>query len=347
MRLVAVTISLFRNFVDAQRIEIEPDVTCLVGKNESGKSTILKALHRLKPANDDQTAFDLTTEYPRWRLAQDKRTNSTLTSTRPVVAEFALDDADRAVLAEDYDVALPEGTRCWAYRNYANDSSAWLSCSVRDTVATAAADVDLADDDLHSFDLDGSLAEVAAVARALAKDHRDAGEKDRAKTCTAFAAAVDKYSDLVDAAGAEDSVAAAVWRRIPSFFYFSNYDTLPGETNLTALARAIDDEEELLPRQRTVVSLLAHAGEKPSDFLDDNYDSRKAELQSASIDLSRRVFKYWKQNTDLAVIFDTDNRVVREDPRGNQIANRFLKIELRDGRHGDVETNFDTRSTGF
>ena len=43
MKLVAVTVQKFRNFVEPQRIEIEPDVTALVGKNESGKTTILKA----------------------------------------------------------------------------------------------------------------------------------------------------------------------------------------------------------------------------------------------------------------------------------------------------------------
>ena len=64
MKLEAVTVQRYRNFVDPQRIEIEPDVTCLVGKNESGKTTILKALHRLKPANGSDVTFDLTTEYP-------------------------------------------------------------------------------------------------------------------------------------------------------------------------------------------------------------------------------------------------------------------------------------------
>jgi hypothetical protein len=29
------------------------------------------------------------------------------------------------------------------------------------------------------------------------------------------------------------------------------------------------------------------------------------------------------------------------------ITHRILKIELRDARHGDVETNFETRSSGF
>jgi predicted ATP-dependent endonuclease of OLD family len=39
--------------------------------------------------------------------------------------------------------------------------------------------------------------------------------------------------------------------------------------------------------------------------------------------------------------------VVKETPSGNEITHRILKIELRDGRHGNVETNFATRSTGF
>ena len=96
-----------------------------------------------------------------------------------------------------------------------------------------------------------------------------------------------------------------------------------------------------------MVALLSHAGEQPEDFLDENYDSRKAELQAASLDLSTHAFEYWTQNTDLRVVFDTDNVKVGEDGNGHPVRHRLLKIELRDGRHGDVETNFATRSSGF
>jgi ABC-type cobalamin/Fe3+-siderophores transport system ATPase subunit len=40
---------------------VERDVTCLIGKNESGKTTVLKALHRLNPANNRDT-FNETKE---------------------------------------------------------------------------------------------------------------------------------------------------------------------------------------------------------------------------------------------------------------------------------------------
>jgi len=347
MRLKAVTIKLYRNFVSDQRIVIEPDVTCLVGKNESGKTTILNALHRLKPANAGSTTFDLTTEYPRWRLASDRKTNPDLTSTEPVEAEFTLTDSDRAALGAVYDLEIPLAAVAWASRDYANQYAAWVQVSVADAAKTVAATVGLADEDLEKLKLGGSLADAVAEAKALAKEHRDAGESARAKLVTSFANALEPYDVLVTPGSASDEHTKAVWDLIPKFFYFSNYDTLPGETNLTELAAKIQAGNVLAPPYQTVVSLLAHAGDKPSDFLDPDYASRKAELQSASIDLSRRVFKYWKQNNDLAVVFDTDNRVVRTDPQDNETANRFLLIELRDGRHGDVETNFSTRSSGF
>ncbi len=346
MKLEAVTIKLYRNFVDDQRIVIEPDVTCLVGKNESGKTTILKALHRLKPANGSDT-FDLTTEYPRWRLAPDRKKNPELAGTEPVTAEFSLSGADRAALGAVYGIAIPEAAVVVASRDYANQHAAWLEVSVADAATTVAATVGLADEDLAKLKLDRSVADAVAEGKALAKEHRDAGETARAKSATSFANELDNYNVLVTPDQASDEQVEAVWKLIPEFFYFSNYDTLPGETNLTELAGKIEAGKPLKPSEQTVVSLLAHAGEQPSDFLDPDYASRKAELQSVGFDLSRRVFDYWKQNTDLAVVFDTDNRVVRTDPQGNEIANRFLLIELRDGRHGDVETNFATRSTGF
>jgi predicted ATP-dependent endonuclease of OLD family len=49
----------------------------------------------------------------------------------------------------------------------------------------------------------------------------------------------------------------------------------------------------------------------------------------------------------LSVIFDTDNVRFSTHPNGGDIMHRHLKIEVRDARHGDVETNFATRSSGF
>ena len=121
MKLRAVTIQKFRNFVEPQRIEIEDDVTVLVGKNESGKTTVLRALHRLKPANGDQKKFDLVTEYPRWRLSRDRREGD-LEKVRPITAEFTADSADVDALEEKRPSPLRPSTVVCAARDYGNSS---------------------------------------------------------------------------------------------------------------------------------------------------------------------------------------------------------------------------------
>ena len=48
MKLTKVRITEFQSIQDSTEFEIG-DVTCLVGKNEAGKTAVLKALYRLLP----------------------------------------------------------------------------------------------------------------------------------------------------------------------------------------------------------------------------------------------------------------------------------------------------------
>ena len=45
MKLRSVHVQRFRNILDSTEVKIEDKVTCLVGKNESGKSAFLHALY--------------------------------------------------------------------------------------------------------------------------------------------------------------------------------------------------------------------------------------------------------------------------------------------------------------
>ena len=345
MILKEITIQKYRNFSNPQVVQIEEDVTGLVGKNESGKTTLLKALHRLNPANGSETAFDVTTEYPRWRLAPDRR-KANLGDVRPIRASFQLEETDRAHIEKIDGPALPESTLVHFSRDYDHELYAELELPVRETIVACAQSVGLEEADrlklLQSDTLADAILEAKTTSTAVKKD----GETERGKALTSFARECKKLEDLMpDSMGEE--LTQLLTSLMPRFFYFSDYDRLPGETDLNELADKVASDSALTPSERTVLALLAHAGETPADFLDEDYNSRKAELQAASVDLSGRVFEYWRQNTDLNVIFDTDMPVVGKDPQGKEIRHRFLKIELRDDRHGGVETNFNSRSTGF
>lgn len=346
MKLVAVTIQKFRNFVEPQRVEVETDVTCLVGKNESGKTTILKALHRLHPANGDSRKFDIVTEYPRWRLARDRRADANLQSTRPVSAEFELEPSDIEALAGSLTAEPLPSTRVFAARDYSNAYFAWVETPVEDVIRAAAEAASVDEAEILDLVAAGSIDAAESRSKELAKSLKDS-QAARSKAVNSFSTVAEKFRYLVDGVVLDPEGRSALGDRVPRFFYFSNYSVLPGEADLTDLARVVDAGQELDEGDQTVLSLLAHAGVTPDDFLDSNYDSRKAELQAAASDLSTEVFKYWKVNTDLAVVFGDDNIAV-VNPATNQPENhRILKVELRDARHGDVETNFSTRSTGF
>src|SRR5690349_21554627 len=91
MRLTSVRVRRFRNILDSGQINVQDDITCLVGKNESGKTAILEALYRLKPIYPAR--FHDIDDYPRWLLATDRRSGE-IERTHPVEATFELEAAD-------------------------------------------------------------------------------------------------------------------------------------------------------------------------------------------------------------------------------------------------------------
>jgi ABC-type cobalamin/Fe3+-siderophores transport system ATPase subunit len=62
VNLKKVRVQNFKSVEDSGWVDIG-DVTCLVGKNEAGKTAFLQALHRLKPTRGT-AEFDETMDYP-------------------------------------------------------------------------------------------------------------------------------------------------------------------------------------------------------------------------------------------------------------------------------------------
>ncbi len=61
MRLKAFTVKNYKTVSDSGKVEIDPNVTCLMGKNEAGKSAVMQALwkfNNVSGANYDRL-FDL------------------------------------------------------------------------------------------------------------------------------------------------------------------------------------------------------------------------------------------------------------------------------------------------
>ena len=72
MILNTAVVRKLRSLENSGAVRFERDVTCLVGKNESGKTAFLEALARVNPLADDPLAFDELRDYPRRLRGRDR-----------------------------------------------------------------------------------------------------------------------------------------------------------------------------------------------------------------------------------------------------------------------------------
>lgn len=93
MKLKKVQVRMYRNFLDSTEVKIDEKVTCLVGKNESGKSAFLNALWRLKPARTSPT-FSIPDHYPAWLEKRHRNEGVKQGDVTPVEVRLEWEPAD-------------------------------------------------------------------------------------------------------------------------------------------------------------------------------------------------------------------------------------------------------------
>ena len=97
MILKTAVVRKFRSIENSGTVRFEPDVTCLVGKNESGKTAFLEALHQANPFGGQGRGFDELRDYPRRLRGRDR---AQIAGTTAVSATFELGDADLEAVAQ-------------------------------------------------------------------------------------------------------------------------------------------------------------------------------------------------------------------------------------------------------
>ena len=58
MKLTKVHVHEFKSIMDSNQFDVT-DITCLVGKNEAGKTAILQALYKLNPIVPEHAQFEI------------------------------------------------------------------------------------------------------------------------------------------------------------------------------------------------------------------------------------------------------------------------------------------------
>lgn len=338
MRLKTFRVRKFRNIIDSGEIQVDDLVTCLVGMNESGKTTVLSALHRLNPI--DGLNFEVQRDYPRWLLIKDRR-DGQIDDTVVIEAKFLLDDADKAAVNDVLGEGAVSANEVLLKRKYGSGSPLWVfdfsaakgvqnvieSAAVRKRTAALFKDVQ---------DLPG-IEPVCAALLADAEDTQGEVTADEVARLRANVAALP--ADNIGRV-----VLSILEPRLPRFFYFAEYSLLKGRINVEQLNETA--QETASSPDQTARSLLALADTTPGALSEDDYEDRKAELEAVGHDLTSQVFEYWKQNPHLRVQFDIDRQIETDINQHPRVVRTYLDIRVEDTRHA-FTNNFDQRSSGF
>lgn len=300
MKLMHVQIRHFKHVLDSSEVAIQPDITCLVGKNESGKSAFPEALRRLKPSQGS-AKFSSATHYPAWLEKRHRReakaAGRDLDDATPITAKFALDEDDNQAVADVFGDEVLLSSVFEISRKYDNKYSGTFQIDEARAVANL----------LANFNLTKSLASLKAcktfpALRAEIVKLTPTGEDSEALKLT-----LDGISKAIKAAVPDDvNLWQAVWRvlfaRMPSFFYFSEYSSLPSTVQIRKLLAA--KEDDLDEQDQTALALLQLAEFEEDHLLDTDYETRKRELENVANELRGQVLECWPTNRNLRVEMD-------------------------------------------
>lgn len=336
MKLKKVQIKNFQSIRDSNEFDID-QVTCLVGKNEAGKTALLKALHRLNPIADDSTQFDPTDDYPRSLLSEyeDEVNSGRRPHNMVVCAVFELEPEDTSKIQASFgQECLQDGRlKLTLSRDYGNQ--------------------------LHS-ELDG-IDERAAIEHLITADHLS-NRLQEALTGSVSASEVlkriDDQSDLGD--GSQEWLETLnginstdlqtyvysnyVQERIPTFLYFDEYYQLTGQENIDALRTRISNGD-LRNSDYPLIGLIELAGLSLDQLASPGRtESLIARIEAAQSTLTSKVLKYWSQNRHLRMMFDVRQGQPQDPVEMQNGMNVWGRVQ--DTRHM-MTTGLGTRSRGF
>jgi len=300
-------------------VEFDREVSCLVGKNESGKTAFLEALYRLNPLPmGHPEAFDGLRDYPRRTYTRDRES---VPATVAIEATFTLEPDDVGAVEEVFGEHVLSGTDVVIRKNYENKQTWTLPINEQRLVERLVANTGV----------DPGVTAGATSVEELVK---------KLKTQTDPPKAVSSFLGQLEGKNHRQEVLNILAKRLPKFLYFDEYNIMPGRVSIQKLQQTA--ENQLEPGERTALSLLRLAGVQAQEFTEAKYEARKASLEAAANQLTDEVFEYWSQNKDLSIELDVDFT----SPADRYGQPPFLDIRVRNQRHR-VTLNFGDRSHGF
>lgn len=331
MKLVKAHATTYRNIVDSNPVDIGQS-TCLVGKNEAGKSAFLKALEGLRSTNEAFKQYGKIENYPRRYLSEyDQRHPD---GDAPVMTtEWEMDAADIAAVEAELGKGVLTGSTVIIYKTYEQDGTTWTlpiseSKALENLVKQFAVNVE-----------EGAVITAAKTTQQAADALQALGTRTASQE--SLLAAIVKLRKNSAHLRAIDILNA----RTPKFMYFSHYDRMSGELSINQLNTDKQNGVAIDSGDRVFLDFLEYAGTTLDDLAaTTQFEELNAKCEAAALRITDQIFEYWTQNDDLKI------KVVLSEGKSGDPApfnsGPVARARVENGLHG-VTVPFSERSAGF
>jgi predicted ATP-dependent endonuclease of OLD family len=328
MKLTKVQVKNYRSVEDSEEFDIG-DLTCLVGKNEAGKTAILSALRGLRPSQP--FTFDKTIDYPRrfYSRFDERHPDGTAELIR---TWWRLEDKDKAAVEERFGAGVLKGDTFHCHFGYGYDSPDWIievdSAKALENLigrhALDATDCNVlygANDGPAADGVLSALSTLTPRQEALLEDIRKSGNSDF-----------------------EQGVVELLAKRQPRFFFTSHFERMSGMVSIQQLQED-KANNNVSVSDKIFLAFLEYAGTSLEELLEVNRrEASKAICEAASNDITEEIFQFWSQNNALEVVIEIDN--AKPDDPAPFNSGMVADIRIKNTNH-KATLPLSERSAGF
>ena len=302
-------------------------VTCLVGKNESGKTAILQAMGKLNPYDAAKGNFEKLRDYPRRYLSQYNARHPDVDAS-VVETTWVLDAEDVAVVEARLGKGCLQKAEVTLSKGYDNILYWNVPLNEAEALGTMIANLGLTDSErqavthIKSVEVLGHYCESepappVALTQLLAK----LGEKSLGHYAT-----------------------DVLLPRLPKFLYFASYDKMSGNVSINKLQQ--DTANNIVSDgDKVFKAFLEFAGSSVEEMAGaKKFEDLQAKIEAASIRISDQIFEYWSQNQNLKVRVLVAEGRPDDPPPFN--SGKIVRTRIENLLH-QMTVDFDERSQGF
>jgi len=347
MKLKEVTIHKYKCVESDQTIQIEDDITILVGMNESGKTAALEAIAKTNYFQDDKKfSFNITHDYPR---REKKKIDKSGEIPRAITCVYQIDPELKSEIEKDIGKGLLKGDTFRVTMKYDSQRN-WEAFEVdlEAFIKQKITNLGISSNTIKEKLLKANNGEALQT---IIDEYKDEKYKDSLESLKKY---FDNKWNWHENPINEYVARIYLEPNLPKFLYYNEYYSLPSRISIEELNK-IELEEE---QSKTAKALLELADLNTREILEaDDFEDFVAELEATEAIITDELFKYWTTNKNLSIEFKiepiekTEERTIRfqnnqEKVVDTQIVEHVLDIRVKNSR-SRVSLPLKNRSKGF